>query len=31
MLSRALVALAKLLFGAYPRWIGVTPEPRQRI
>lgn len=31
MLSRALVFLAKLLFGAYPRWLGVTPEPRQRI
>ncbi len=31
MMSRALVLLAKLLFGAYPRWIGVTPEPRQRI
>ena len=31
MLSRLLVALAKVLFGAYPRWMGVTPEPRQRI
>ena len=31
MISRGLVLLAKLLFGAYPRWIGVTPEPRQRI
>lgn len=31
MLSRALVLLAKLLFGAYPRWIGTRPEPRQRI
>ncbi|MFA5589306.1 MAG: lysophospholipid acyltransferase family protein [Lysobacteraceae bacterium] len=31
MLARALVALAKLLFGAYPRWVGVRPEPRQRI
>ncbi len=31
MISRALVLLARLLFGAYPRWIGVTPEPRQRI
>ncbi|MEZ5543586.1 MAG: lysophospholipid acyltransferase family protein [Lysobacteraceae bacterium] len=30
-MSRSLVLLAKLLFGAYPRWIGVTPEPRQRI
>ena len=31
MISRGLVLLAKLLFGAYPRWLGVTPEPRQRI
>lgn len=31
MLPRLLVALAKLLFGAYPRWIGTTPEPCQRI
>lgn len=31
MMSRGLVLLAKLLFGAYPRWVGVTPEPRQRI
>ena len=31
MLSRLLVALAKVLFGAYPRWLGVTPESRQRI
>ncbi len=31
MIARGLVLLAKLLFGAYPRWIGVRPEPRQRI
>ncbi len=31
MLSRLLVLLAKVLFGAYPRWIGVAPSPRQRI
>lgn len=31
MISRILVLLAKLLVGATPRWIGVTPEPRQRI
>ncbi len=31
MLSRLLVLLSKLLFGAYPRWVGVAPEARQRI
>lgn len=31
MLSRLLVLLSRLLFGAYPRWVGVAPEARQRI
>lgn len=31
MPARLLVFLAKALFGAYPRWIGTRPEPRQRI
>ena len=31
MIHHALVLLAKLLFGAYPRWIGVQPDARQRI
>ena len=30
MLSRLLVLLSRLLFGAYPRWVGVAPEARQR-
>ena len=29
--ASALVALVRLLVGAYPRWIGCAPEPRQRI
>ena len=29
--ASALVALVRLLVGAYPRWIGCGPEPRQRI
>ncbi|MBD9468802.1 lysophospholipid acyltransferase family protein [Pseudoxanthomonas sp. PXM01] len=31
MISRLLAALSKALIGAYPRWIGSQPEPRQRI
>lgn len=31
MIDRALVAISKALLGAYPRWIGCAPEPRQRI
>lgn len=31
MIARLLVALVKLLFGAYPRWLGSTPSTRQRI
>lgn len=31
MLARLLVLLARLLFGAYPRWLGTRPESRQRI
>ena len=31
MIARVLVALVKLLVGAYPRWIGSTPVPVQRI
>lgn len=29
--SRLLAGLAHLFFGAYPRWQGSRPEPRQRI
>lgn len=31
MLARLLATLTRLLFGAYPRWIGVGPVPTQRI
>ncbi len=31
MLTRLLVFLTRLLFGAYPRWIGVRPQAHQRI
>lgn len=31
MIARLLVGLVKLLFGAYPRWLGSAPSPRQRI
>ncbi len=31
MLARLLVLLTRLLFGAYPRWIGVHPDTTQRI
>ncbi|MCX7556093.1 lysophospholipid acyltransferase family protein [Xanthomonadaceae bacterium JHOS43] len=31
MLTRMLVALTTLLFGAYPRWIGTRPSRQQRI
>ena len=31
MIARLLVALVTLLFGAYPRWLGSAPSPRQRI
>lgn len=31
MLARLLVVLTRLLFGAYPRWIGVHPNNTQRI
>ncbi len=31
MISRLLAAVSKALIGAYPRWIGSQPEPRQRI
>jgi len=31
MASRLLAGLAHLFFGAYPRWQGSRPEPRQRI
>ena len=29
--AAVLVGIVKLLVGAYPRWIGCGPEPRQRI
>ena len=29
--ASALVGLVRLLVGAYPRWVGCAPEPRQRI
>jgi 1-acyl-sn-glycerol-3-phosphate acyltransferase len=29
--ASVLVGLVQLLVGAYPRWIGCAPEPRQRI
>jgi 1-acyl-sn-glycerol-3-phosphate acyltransferase len=29
--ASVLVGLVRLLVGAYPRWIGCAPEPRQRI
>ena len=29
--ASTLVGLARLLVGAYPRWVGCAPEPRQRI
>lgn len=31
MIDALLVAASKALVGAYPRWIGCAPEPRQRI
>lgn len=31
MIARLLVGVVKLLFGAYPRWLGCTPSQRQRI
>lgn len=31
MIARVLVALVKLLFGAYPRWLGSVPSAAQRI
>lgn len=31
MIARLLVAVVKLLVGAYPRWVGSTPSPVQRI
>lgn len=31
MTARLLVGLVRLLFGAYPRWLGSAPSPRQRI
>jgi 1-acyl-sn-glycerol-3-phosphate acyltransferase len=31
MIARILVALVKLLVGAYPRWVGSAPVPVQRI
>ena len=31
MIDVLLVAASKALVGAYPRWIGCRPEPRQRI
>lgn len=31
MIARALVGLVRLLFGAYPRWLGSAPSPAQRI
>lgn len=31
MISRLLASISKALIGAYPRWIGCQPEPRQRI
>jgi len=31
MLSRLLVLLSRLLFGAYPRWVGSAPAPVQRL
>lgn len=31
MISRLLATVSKALIGAYPRWIGCQPEPRQRI
>ena len=31
MIDLLLVAASKALVGAYPRWIGCRPEPRQRI
>ena len=31
MISHLLAAVSKALIGAYPRWIGSQPEPRQRI
>ena len=31
MIDALLVAASKALVGAYPRWIGCRPEPRQRI
>lgn len=31
MIARILVALVRLLVGAYPRWAGSAPLPRQRI
>ena len=29
--AATLVAIVKLLVGAYPRWVGCGPEERQRI
>ena len=29
--ASVLVGLVRLLVGAYPRWVGCAPEPRQRI
>ncbi len=31
MIARLLVGLVRLLFGAYPRWLGSAPGPGQRI
>jgi 1-acyl-sn-glycerol-3-phosphate acyltransferase len=31
VIARLLVAIVKLLVGAYPRWLGSAPSPRQRI
>lgn len=31
MIARLLVGLVRLLFGAYPRWLGSAPAPVQRI
>lgn len=31
MWAQLLVIFTRLMFGAYPRWIGVQPEPRQRV
>lgn len=31
MLARVLVGIVRLLVGAYPRWLGSSPSPAQRI